>query len=315
MFTIDRPGIYLDVAAKDYFRDCVVEPSLTQSIAKILIERSPAHARLAHPRLNPDFHEPFEYDKAQAIGNAAHKLLIGRGKEVCIIEENDFRTNDAKATRDQSITDGYTPILAKHMKAARELVKAAREQMDVVFERDSAGEPAFMSGNGEVVIAWEESGIWLRSMIDWLDGGTCFDLKTSGKSAAPHAVPHTMADAGWPIQAAMQERGLDVLDPSGSGHRKFLFVMVENSPPYALSVHEMSEAVMTIGRKQLDHAVRIWRQCMESGEWPAYPPLINVPEYPGYKEAAWLQREIAAEDERQNGIYRGPKMLTSLMGG
>jgi hypothetical protein len=53
-----------------------------------------------------------------------------------------------------------------------------------------------------------------------------------------------------------------VLDPENAGRRRFLFVMVENEPPYALTVHEMSEAVMTIGRKQLDYAIRIWRECI-----------------------------------------------------
>ena len=303
-----KAGIYTDMSAASYFADPCPEPSLTQSIAKILIDKSPAHARLANPRLNPQFHEPFEYDKAMAIGNAAHKLLIGRGKEVCIIEANDFRKDDAKATRDKAITDGYVPILAKHLKQAHDLVKTAREQLAMI----GLYPPFDKHGDGEVVIAWEEDGIWLRSMIDWVDGLSYSDLKTSGISAAPHSVPNVMASAGWPIQAAMQERGLDVLDPTGAGRRKFFFVMVENSPPYALTVHEMSEAVMTIGRKQLDHAVRIWRTCMESGEWPAYPPIVNVPEMPGYAEAKWLAREIAEEDTRQAVKSR---MLLDLAGG
>lgn len=304
-----KPGIYTDMAARDYFADCAPEPSLTQSIAKILIDKSPSHARLQHPKLNPDFHEPFEYDKALAIGNAAHKLLIGRGKEVCVIEANDFRKDDAKATRDAAIEQGYTPILAKHMRAAHDLVKAARAQLKTI-----GLENAFEWGHGEAVVVWQENGIWLRSMIDWIDnvGLVYYDLKTSGMSAAPHSVPNVMASAGWPIQAAMQERGLDAVEPKDAGRRTFMFVMVENTEPYALTVNEMSEAVMTIGRKQIDHAIRIWRTCIESGEWPAYPPIVNVPEYPGYKEAAWLAREIAEEDARQHGR---PKMLTTLMGG
>jgi hypothetical protein len=53
MFKISRPGIYLDVAANDYHADPCPAPSFTQSIAKVLLEKSPAHARLAHPRLCP----------------------------------------------------------------------------------------------------------------------------------------------------------------------------------------------------------------------------------------------------------------------
>lgn len=312
---ITKPGIYLGMSAAEYFSDPAPEPSLTQSIAKILIDRSPAHARLAHPRMNPDLQEPFEYEKSLAIGNSAHKLLIGRGKDICIVEGyEDFRKNEAKEIRDKAIADGCVPILTKHIKTARELVATARGRLDLMgLDR------AFHDccGHGEVVIAWEEDGIWFRSMIDWMDKlvPVYTDLKTSGLSAAPHAVPATMASAGWPIQAAFHERGLDVLDPDNAGRRSFRFVMVENSPPYALTVHEMSEAVLTIGRKQVDYAVRIWRRCMESGEWPAYPPIVNVPEMPSYREAQWLDREVRESEARLREARDRPKMLTNLMGG
>jgi hypothetical protein len=308
---ITKPGLYLDMSAREYFADCCPQPSLTQSIAKILIDRSPAHARLAHPRLNPDFQEPFEYEKRLAIGNAAHKLLIGRGKEVCIIEADDFRKTDAKETRDRAIVDGYVPILAKHMKQAHELVKAARVQLDI-----ADCEEAFFYGNGEVVVAWQEDDIWFRTMIDWAVPNNVFlyDLKTSGRSAAPQAVPFTMEDGGWPIQAAMQERGLDIVDPENAGRRVFRFVMVENTPPFALTINEMTEAAMTHGRKQLDYAIRIWRHCMKTNTWPAYPPHINYPEIPGFKEAQWLAREIAEEDARVSHRPRDG-MLTDLSAG
>jgi hypothetical protein len=50
--------------------------------------------------------------------------------------------------------------------------------------------------------------------------------------------------------------------------------MVENEPPYALSVHKLSEAVLTIGRKQVAHAVRIWRAPWKGGafQWVQVPP-------------------------------------------
>jgi hypothetical protein len=91
--------------------------------------------------------------------------------------------------------------------------------------------------------------------------------------------------------------------------------MIENEPPYALTVHEMSEAVMTIGRKQVDYAARIWRECIESGEWPAYPPRVNVPEYPGWREHQWLAREIAEFEGATRRDVRKAAMLTNLMGG
>lgn len=315
MLKITKGGIYLDMSARDYFADPCPEASLTQSIAKILIDRSPAHAWLAHPKLNPNYRIDDEaYDKAQAIGNAAHKLMIGRGKELCIIEAESFRTDKVKETRDKAAADGYVPILAKHHKGAKNLTIAARGQLDMIGLTD-----AFYSGDGEVVITWQEDGLWFRSMIDWLISSPLhevYDLKTGGTSAAPHAIPYRMVDQGWPVQAAFQERGLDALAPEWAGRRTFRFVAVENEPPYALSVHEMSEAVMTLGRKQVQHAVDIWRRCMESGEWPAYAPVIHRPEYPGFREQQWLNREIAEFESNNTRRGRPPApMLTSLAGG
>jgi hypothetical protein len=308
------PGFHLNVDPAAYFSDPCSQPSLTQSIAKLLINRSPAHARLAHPRLNPDYRaDDGDYVRSLAIGNAAHRLVLGRGKEIAVIEANDFRSPGARQARAAVIAEGKVPILEKHHQAARELAAALRRQLGAMG--DIGLDRAFREGCGdaEVVIAWEEDGIWFRSMIDWIDRSSpiCTDLKTSGLSAAPHAVPPTMANAGWPIQAAFQERGLDIVDPKNAGRREFLFVMVENEEPYALSVHRMSEAVLTFGRRQVEHAARIWRQCMKSGDWPLYPPIVHTPEMPGYAETRWLNREIA-EDEIQR---ERPKMLIDVMGG
>ena len=103
MLRIDKPGIYRGVESADYFADPCVEPSLSQSICKVLIERSPLRAKHEHPRLQPpvaDGEEDEKYIKAQAIGNAAHALMIGRGKTLEAITFNDFKKGDARELRD-----------------------------------------------------------------------------------------------------------------------------------------------------------------------------------------------------------------------
>ena len=312
MMMIDQPGIYFDFDVAEYHADCCPEPSLTQSIAKILIERSPAHARLAHPRLAPpdpdgEDETPEKYDVAKAIGNAAHAYLIGRGKTIAVGDFPDWRKADAKAFREEALTAGRTPILAKHMVRATRMVEAASDQLDAA-RWQSAFDPD--AGNGEVVIAWQEDGLWMRSLIDWLGTRvpTVYDYKSTGLSVAPHAIPNLMANAGWPIQAAMIERGLDALDPDNAGRRVFRFVAQENEPPYALTPIELGEAVLTMGRKQLQYAIDIWHRSMETGEWPAYSSEICRPEYPGFREAQWLTRETEDADRRrpsQNALMAG----------
>lgn len=286
---IERPGIYLDMPTSEYFADCCPAPSLTQSVAKLLLDRSPLHAYGAHPRLGGEVDRPEDYVSAQAIGNAAHKLFLGRGKEIVVIEAPDFRTKEARTTRDAVSAEGKVPILAKHYGRANAMVKRAREQLAPFGLPD----PASLAQDTEVVIAWEEDGIWLRSMIDHLtpDRLTVIDFKTSGMSCAPHGIGRMMNDAGWDVQAAMHERGLYRVDPEGAGRRRHLFIAQENEEPYALTVVQISEAVLTMGRKKLAVATDIWRRCIESDRWPGYPAEIVVPELPAWAESAWLDRE------------------------
>jgi hypothetical protein len=299
---ITEPGIYRGVESADYFADPCVEPSLSQSLCKILIEQSPLHARMAHPCLAPpitDDDEPEKYDKAKAIGNAAHSLMMGRGKSMGIIDHRNFTTKLAKEAKAEAIEAGQEPILSKHFDVAIRMVDAARSQLaQIPYCQD-----AFVPGHGdaEVVIVNCEDGQWLRSMCDWItpDLAEVWDLKTSGMSASPYATGKQMATAGWHLQAAMHERILDELDPKGAGRRKFRYVCQENEPPFALTVNEIGEGALTIGRKQIEYAIKTWRRCVETETWPCYPLRIIRPELPPWAENSWMDREIKEYEAEQ----------------
>lgn len=320
MFKIEKPGIYTDVPAKDYYGDPAPVPSFTQSIGKILLEQSPAHARLEHPRLAPIqrimtamIDEPVEpaekYNSAMAIGNAAHAMLIDRGRDVAEAAFSNFMSKDAKTFRDAPENADKIVILSKHLRRASAMVSAARTCLSQI---DWHG--AFDMGDGEVVIAWQEGDLWFRSLIDWKAHTVpfCYDFKTSVMSMAPHTIGMLIEKAGWHIQAAMHERGLQILEPHHAGRHVFRFLAQENYPPYCVVPVELDEHWMTMGRKKLDAAITIWRQCMETDRWPGYPLTPITPEYPGYREAAWLQREASEFEEARK--IRG-QMLSDLSGG
>ncbi len=282
-----KSGIHLDIASADYFSDPCESPSLTQSIASVLLDRSPRHAALRHPRLNPAW-EPYEDTKFN-IGNAAHKLLIGRGKELVIVEADDWRTKAAKEEREAAQEAGSVAILAHQYKTAQAMSDAFVEQVQQIPDCQEA----FMGmagGHGEVVIIADYEGVTLRSMVDWMRDTTHLDdLKTTGISASPDRLPYAMADGGWDLQAAIQERILDVLDPSTAGRRHHYFYLQENDDPYEVTVCELPESVMTIGRAKLDKAIGIWRRCMTENRWPGYPRLVHSPVYPPYLEARAIE--------------------------
>lgn len=287
---IDKPGIYMGVADADYRADPCPSPSLTQSLCKILLERSPQHAFIASSSLNPMF-EP-DSDPKFDLGNVAHQMLLGRGKDIEVLDFPDWRTKAAKEAREAAVSEGRVAVLTEQFKRAADMVEAARKQ--IARHRD---DDAFTDGDAEAMLCWHEDGIWFRSLIDWLhdDRLTIDDFKSTGMSVAPHVIGLRAQAAGWEIQAAFIERGLDVIDPGNAGRRKFRFIAQETDPPHALTIMHMDEHWLTMGRKKVDTAVKMWKNAIQTGFWPGYPTVGIVPEYPGFKESQWLDRELSGE--------------------
>ncbi|BEV44386.1 hypothetical protein [Afipia carboxidovorans] len=319
MSGIVSPGVYYDMPSDEYFADPCPEPSLTQSLAKVLIAHSPLHARQEHPRLKVEVDdeaddEAEKYIKAKAIGNAAHKIMLGRGKEVAIVDAPDFKSKAAKDAGDDAAAAGHVIILRKHHLIAQRMVLSGAMQLDAIegaeraFKRDA--------GDGEVVIACKYRGVWLRQMLDWptKDLREVWDYKTTGLSASPYETGKLMSSAGWNVQAAMTDIILGELDPEGAGRRRYFFVPHEQYSPFALSVCEVGEAALTIGRKKIEYAIDRWIECMSSRKWPAYPLRIIRPELPEWDVNRWLAREVQEWDEREAAQPKS-KILTNLAGG
>jgi hypothetical protein len=284
-YEITKPGAYL-IPDRAYREDPCEAPSFTQSIAKILLEKSPGHAWVAHPRLNPDW-EPDDATKYD-IGNIAHKMLIGRGREIVVLAFDDWRKKEAQDLRKHHTARGELAVLEKDVMLGIEMEKSARDYLK------AEGYPeAFKEGWGEVVLAWQEGDLWMRVMMDWLTPGALpfYDYKTTKQSAAPHMLGWKAVNDGWDVQAAMVERGLAILDPENAGRRKARFVVHESEPPFAMSVMQMRESWMVMGRKKLSRAFFMWRKAMETEEWPTYEGGMVEPDYPGSAETQFLARE------------------------
>lgn len=204
---IDRPGIYRGVLEPDYRADPCSTPSLTQSLCKILIERAPKHAWICHPRLNPNF-EP-DNDPKFDVGNAAHKLILGRGKDFGIIDAPDWRTKAAKEARELAAENGKIGILQHQFEQASSMVKDAWDQLRGHEDRD-----AFSGGDAEVMICWEENGIWFRALLDLsqVEFAAIAGVAQPTVSKWEAGVLHPNRDEMARIRAAAAERGLEWQD-------------------------------------------------------------------------------------------------------
>jgi hypothetical protein len=271
MQLIDQPGIY-SLPEKVYHADPVTMPSLSRSIAKLLIEASPAHAYCAHPRLGaaPSEDETDEVPTAKAVeqrdvGTAAHAAFLRGENVVARIPFDSYQSKVAKAARDEALAAGLVPLKqAKHDEMLR-LVEA--------LERYRARTGAFTKGKPEQTIVWQEGPTWCRCQVDWLEddaSAPLWDLKTTGSRASVDQWTRRCFEQGSHLQPIFYARGAaEVRDgecPSG-----FNFVVMEAFPPYAVRKFELSPVAHGVAAEQIDYAMKLWERCMAENSWPGYP--------------------------------------------
>jgi hypothetical protein len=110
-----EPEILDDVPPDVYHADLLHPvPSLSASLAHVLVTRSPLHAWVQHPRLNPDF---VAADEAKFdVGTVCHSLLLDNSRQVEIIDADDWKTTGRSARQDEFSRNLYS--LGYDLKAA-----------------------------------------------------------------------------------------------------------------------------------------------------------------------------------------------------
>lgn len=277
--TLPEPGL-LTIGEAEYHADPCPSPSLSSGVAKLLCSATPAHARIAHPKLNPAF-EPTNKSSFD-LGTAAHQLLLQGVEDVVIVEADNWMTKAAKEQRDAAYAAGRTPLLAKDWGRVQAMADAAVRQLEG-FDLDPM---PLTNGKPEQTLLWEEDGVWCRARYDWLHNNmaTIDDLKTTAASADPRAWQRTMFGIGGDVQAAFYSRGIQ---RTFGVTPLFRFVVQEVKPPFALSIVTPSDAVMVQADEKVEHAISLWRECLRTNSWPAYSRELATVELPSWEQRKW----------------------------
>ena len=286
MITVN--GIYT-IPHDEYHRDPCETPSLSSSVAKVLLRQSPAHAAMQHPKLNNNYvnAESSRFD----LGTIAHALLLeDDSSRLITIEADDWRTKAAKEARDAARAEGKIPILVKQAAHLLKMVGTARD-----FLRSS--EVGDMTFKPEQTLAWQEAGTWCRARPDWLsdDHTIILDFKTCD-DANPEAFIRQIARMGYDTQAEFYSRGLEAV----TGKRPlFVFLAQEIESPYACSLVALSNSYMAIAASKVARAIRTWSYCLKSGDWCAYSNKILYAEPP-----SWAMAEHERTEAFEQGEWR-----------
>lgn len=285
-----KKGIYT-ISAEQYHADKMhEEPSLSNSIAKILIQQSPQHAWYAHSRLNPDYvsDDSSRFD----LGSAAHAVLLENDyNKINFVEADDWRTKEAKSQRDAARARGILPVLKKYELPLKEMVRVAKHKIE---NSELAG--IFNNGKAEQTLFWQEGEIYCRARLDFLrnDQLVILDYKTT-ETAEPEACVRKIGQMGYDIQASFYKRGLVAC--GGSENAVFVFLFQEIEPPYACCLIALSNTYIEIADEKVNRAIDMWTESMASNRWPSYSSLVHYAEPPAWVMQQHMNMMEAKENE------------------
>lgn len=275
--SITEPGVY-DIPDAVYHADPVPGGSLSSHGARLLLPPScPALFRHYRENRRPD-KPTFDF------GHAAHRLVLGAGADLVVVDADDWRTKAAREEQQQAYAAGKTPLLKKDMAVVEDMAAAilAHPVASALFtpSRGKAEQSAFWVD--------EETGIWRRARFDWLphasDTGRMIlpDYKTA-VSAEPDAFAKSCANYGYHCQASWYVDAVRALRLAQEV--AFVFVVQEKTEPYLVTVAELDFPAMRIARAQNRQAIEVYAECSATDTWPSYSDDVAHISLP-----AWYQR-------------------------
>ena len=130
-----------------------------------------------------------------------------------------------------------------------------------------------------------DTGLELKCRPDsyWMDQGVIYDIKTC-QDASPRGVAKDFQSYGYPLQAAFY---MKVLRLAGFKATKFVFVHVEKSAPFAVSVNELSAEYLEWAEGQVDLTLVRIAEASLNGHYPTgWSTTVNKIDLP-----RWLQAD------------------------
>lgn len=291
MSAIDQPGVY-DLPPEVYHGDPVAGGSLTATGARKLLPPScPAKYKAWVDGDN-------KHSAALDLGGAAHATLLGVGDPIVRVDAANWRTKAARAERDEAYAAGAVPLLAADHELVEAMARALRKHpvAGTLIRPDT--------GKAEQTLVWQDgvAGVWRRALLDWLSDPTprpngqpgtrliISDYKTT-HSADPEHLAKALYDFGYYQQADWYIAGAEALNLADE--IRFLMICQEKEPPYLVTVAEPDYLSLQRGRMRNRKALDLYRQCRNTGIWPAYADDVIPLSLP-----TWADRQLDAAFDR-----------------
>lgn len=261
-----------------YLEDPCVEPSLTSSLAKLILAEtggSPLHAWAAHPRLGAIAKDP---TAAMVRGDLMDSIIVGGDTEIAILPDmmpdakgvmretrGEFRMDSAKQWKEEQKALGFNVC-------NQETYDDANKAAKIIVQKIADMGIDLNGSTHQQTIIWKDGPVWCRSRLDNLkrsetDAWRIREFKSIA-SATEEAIANTIWNLGYDIQAYSQIEAVKVAAQEFPLDVSFEWIFFECEPPWDVVVVPISEAWLSLGKWRWDTAVARWISCLESDVWP-----------------------------------------------
>lgn len=284
----------VQISETDYHADRLGQPggvrTLSSTVARTLLMRSPAHAR--HLMENPVERKTFD------IGRAAHRMVLGAGADWAVIPDDLLSSTGAASTKaarewmGDARADGLTPLKSDEADAVATMAQAVKAHLNGMGI-------SLPPERSELAVAAPVDGVWQRALIDHAPTDPAqplYDFKTT-EDASPDAVIRAVTRYGYDVQAAFY---LETWKAVTGEDRRFRFCFAEKAPPHGVTVVELFSDASDEADWMLDayaktaESRRIWLRCLTSNHWPCYPLGVAVVGSPAWHRQQWADRALTA---------------------
>ena len=258
------PGVYKNISNQDYHAGAGVSSSDLKYLLK-----SPLHYKYYKS-------SPHEETPSMKLGTAVH---------TAVLEPERFLTDYLRA-----------PELDKRTKAGKEEWARLESSGKIILSNDDyqkvldmsnnvlnhklAGN-LFKGGEAETSYYWQQpvglNEILCKCRPDYIKplkgGDLILDLKTTRNGSYNAFRRQAFYELNYQISAAHYLTGYKAV--TGREAQAFIFVTVENEPPYAVSIFRADTQFVIYGEMQCEQLYELYFNCASQDDWPGYPDEIQ----------------------------------------
>lgn len=156
-------------------------------------------------------------------------------------------------------------------------------RMVQAIDSHSTASKLLSGGLSEQAMFWQDpaTGVMCKGKVDYLKDDILTDLKTT-TDGSYKAFERDVHKYGYHRQSAFYLDGYFAVTEKRTNI--FPHVVIEKSPPFAVSVYLLDDGTLDKGREEYLHLLNQYKFCNETGEWAGYPDEIQAMALPHY---AW----------------------------